>query len=116
MKPHTLCTIIQIGKLTDERYTALGTLNFENNNYEVIVGENNFKELDNTKSRLSAVIEYEDDTAYEIFDLTLIPNSDFDEFIIVQDQEYHNMNIFFMHKELNENLNPSQKNRNTKKI
>jgi hypothetical protein len=98
--------IKQVGILNGEQNTGLGKLVEENGTYFIQTladpTEYNFpfQDFPDTQSRFVAVIEFEEEGVYELFELTLHPVTGiFDEFEVIEDKEYFLFREFLAKRE-----------------
>lgn len=74
-----------------------------------VIGETPFKDFLDTQSRFTAIIEFEDNNIYEIFELTILPDSEMYEFEVIHDNEYFGLQKFLVKHELEKELNQDNK-------
>jgi hypothetical protein len=98
--------IKQVGILNGVQNTGQGKFVEENGTYFIQTladpTEYNFpfQDFPDTQSRFAAVIEFEDDENYEIFELTLHSTTNiFDEFEVIEDKEYFLFREFLAKRE-----------------
>lgn len=103
MKKHSI-TILEIGILTGDQIAQNGLLFFDGNHFSIELEDDIlFYDFPDTATRFVAILEF-DEPNYECFELTLNPNEHFDEFEIIQDQEYFEARSCLLALDLKNNL------------
>jgi len=78
-----------------------------------VIGETPFIDFSDTRSRFNAIIEFEEKGIYEIFELTILPDSEMYEFEVIQDKEYYGLEKFLAKHELSKELSENNKKNQT---
>jgi hypothetical protein len=106
--------IIQTGILTNEQIVSDGFLSFKNKIFEFSITSNIFKALNDSSSRFEISLEFEYKNSYEIFTLDL-EHDDYSDFEIIKNDNFKEVNSFFLNSFLNDNItNNTQKKQSIK--